>query len=232
MRDSTFRRVSALALASALVGWSFAGPRVPASWRVPVQAGLGGLLVLVTRAPLGLTPPRLWAGLRLGSAAAAVAATVVAATTSVRRVRLSMSARELSTSAPVWLALQIPLGTVWAEETAFRGALATAGTAAFGPTAGRMLQAAAFGLSHIADARANGEPVAATVLATGIAGWLFGWFADRSGSLVAPMLAHLMINETAAAAVLTIQRRSRGRFMRSAPTARRSSPPPPPAGLR
>jgi membrane protease YdiL (CAAX protease family) len=200
--------LSALALASVLVGWSFASPRIPTRWRVPAQAGMGGLLVLVTRAPLGLTPPRLWTGLRLGSAAAAVAGTAVAATTSVRRVRLSMSARELSTPAPVWLALQIPLGTVWAEESAFRGALATAGTAAFGLRAGRMLQATAFGFSHIPDARANGEPVAATVLATGIAGWWFGWFADRAGSLVAPMLAHLMINETAAVAVLTIRRRS------------------------
>jgi membrane protease YdiL (CAAX protease family) len=208
MRNRVFRSISALALASALVGWSFASPRMPARWRMPAQAGIGGLLVLVTRAPLGLTPPRLWAGLRLGSAAAVVAGTAVAATTSVRRVRLSMSARELSTPAPVWLALQIPLGTVWAEETAYRGALAAAATAAFGPTAGRMLQATAFGLSHIADARTQGEPVAATVLATGIAGWLFGWFADRSGSLVAPMLAHLMINETAAAAVLTVKRRS------------------------
>jgi membrane protease YdiL (CAAX protease family) len=208
MRDSTFRGISALTLASALVGWSFVSPRMSTRSRVPAQAVIGGLLVLITRAPLGLTPPRLWTGLRLGSAAAAVAGTVVAATTSVRRVRLSMSARELSTPAPVWLALQIPLGTVWAEEAAFRGALASAGTAAFGPGAGRMLQATAFGLSHIADARVHGEPVAATVLATGIAGWLFGWFADRSGSLVAPMLAHLMINETAAAAVLTIRRRS------------------------
>jgi membrane protease YdiL (CAAX protease family) len=208
MRDRTFRGISALTLGSALVGWSFVSPRMSMRWRVPAQAVIGGLLVLITRAPLGLTPPRLWTGLRLGSAAAAAAGTVVAATTSVRRVRLSMSAREPSTPVPVWLALQIPLGTVWAEEAAFRGALASAGSAAFGPAAGRMLQATAFGLSHIADARVHGAPVAATVLATGIAGWLFGWFADRSGSLVAPMLAHLVINETAAAAVLTIRRRS------------------------
>ncbi|MBS4727573.1 CPBP family intramembrane metalloprotease [Mycobacterium sp. SM1] len=208
MRDKVFRSIVALGLASALVGWSFAGPRLPTRWRVPAQAITGGLLVLVTGAPLGLTPPRLGAGLRLGSAGAVAAGIVVAATTAVRRVRLSMSAREPATSAPVWLALQIPLGTVWAEEAAFRGALATAAAAAFGPKAGRIAQAAAFGLSHIADARAHGEPVAATVLATGLAGWLFGWFADRSGGLVAPMLAHLVINETAAAAVLTIRRRA------------------------
>ncbi|EUA23380.1 CAAX protease self-immunity family protein [Mycobacterium xenopi 4042] len=47
-----------------------------------------------------------------------------------------------------------------------------------------------------------------TILVTGVAGWLFGWLADRSGSLAAPMLTHLAINETAAVAALTIQRRS------------------------
>ncbi|MDI3313648.1 MAG: CPBP family intramembrane metalloprotease [Mycobacterium sp.] len=207
MRGRDFRSICAVSLASALVGWSFVAPRLPTRWRVPAQVVAGGLLMLVSGAPLGLTAPRLVVGLRLGSAGAAVAGAVVAATTAVRRVRLSMSAREPATPAAVWLALQIPLGTVWAEETAFRGALATAGTAAFGPTAGRIVQAAAFGLSHITDARAHGEPVVATVLATGLAGWLFGWLADRSGGLVAPMLAHLVINETAAAAVLTIRRR-------------------------
>jgi membrane protease YdiL (CAAX protease family) len=207
MHDKIFRCGWPLGLAGALVGWSFFGPRIPAPWRMPLQAGLAGLLVLVTRAPLGLCPPRLWAGLRLGLAAGSAAATGVVATTSVPAVRLSMVGRELPASASTWLALQIPLGTVWAEEAAFRGALAVAGTSAFGAAGGRLLQAATFGLSHIADARATGEPVVPTVLATGGAGWIFGWLAERSGSLAAPMLAHLAINEAAAASALTIQRR-------------------------
>jgi uncharacterized protein len=196
-------------MAVALVGWSFVGPRLPASWRVMLQAGVGGLLVRVTRAPLGLAPPRLWAGIRLGSAAGALATTAIAATTAVPPVRLSMAARELPTSAPAWLGIRIPVGTVWAEEAAFRAALAKAGADAFGPRAGRLLQATAFGLSHIADARATGEPLVATVLVTGIAGWLFGWLSDRSGSLAAPMLVHLAINEAGAVAALTVQRRLR-----------------------
>ncbi|BBY05759.1 hypothetical protein MNVI_10770 [Mycobacterium noviomagense] len=120
-----------------------------------------------------------------------------------------MSTRPLPQSVPSWLALRIPLGTVWAEEAAFRAALTTVAKRGFGESGGRLVQGAAFGLSHIADARATGEPVPATVLVTGVAGWLFGWLADRSGSLAAPMLAHLAINETAAVAALTIQRRSR-----------------------
>ncbi len=170
---------------------------------------MGGLLVLVTRAPLGLLPPRLWAGIRLGCAAGAATAAAIAATTSVPMVRSSMSALELPPSAPAWLALRIPVGTVWAEEASFRAALATVASAAFGPPAGRLLQASAFGLSHITDARQTGEPLVATILATGIVGWLFGWLADRCGSLAAPLLVHLAINEAGAVATLTVQRRGR-----------------------
>ena len=207
IRHSVFRRLWALALATGLVSWSFVGPRLPMPWRVPVQAGLAGLLIGIARAPVGLCPPRLWSGLRFGSVVGPAAITAVATTTVVPMVRRSMAARQLPSSAPVWLALRIPLGTVWSEEAAFRGALATAATKAFGKSGGRLLQAATFGLCHIADARATGEPVAPTVFATGIAGWLFGWLADRSGSLAAPMLVHLAINETAAVSLLTIQRR-------------------------
>ncbi|MDT5348681.1 MAG: protease family protein [Mycobacterium sp.] len=170
---------------------------------------MGGLLVLVTRAPLGLTPPRLWAGIRLGSAAGAVAAIAIAATTAVPMVRMSMVVRELPESAPAWLGLRIPVGTVWAEEAAFRAALATVAAEAFGPSAGKLLQASVFGLSHIADAVETGEPPVATVLVTGIAGWLFGWLAERSGSLAAPILVHLAINETGAVAALAVQRKVR-----------------------
>jgi CAAX protease family protein len=232
MQHSAFRRGHALVLAAALVGWSFVGPRIPARWRMPLQAGLAGLLVVATRAPLGLRPPRLWTGLRLGLPVGSAAAAAVVATTSVPAVRVSMAGRELPASASTWLALQIPLGTVWSEEAAFRAALATVTGRGYGSAGSRLLQAAAFGLSHIADARATGEPVLPTVLTTGGAGWIFGWLAERSGSLSAPMLAHLAINESAAVAALTIQRRSRGRSMRSAPTARQSSPLPPRTGLR
>lgn len=173
-----------------------------------LQAGLGALLVVVTRAPLGLAGPRLWKGIRLGSAAGAVAATAISATAPIPMVRLSMIARELPASTPGWLGLQIPVGTVWAEEAAFRGALATVGADGFGSSGGRLLQATAFGLSHIADARETGESPLATVLVTGIAGWVFGWLADRSGSLAAPMLVHLAINEAGAVAALLVQRRS------------------------
>ena len=44
-----------------------------------------------------------------------------------------------------------------------------------------------------------------TVLVTGVAGWVFGWLHERSGSLAAPMLAHLAVNEAAAIAAMAVQ---------------------------
>lgn len=207
MRERLFRRPDALFLAAALVGWGFVTPRLRPGWRAVVQAGVGALLVRLTGAPLGLRPPRLWMGLRWGAAAGAAAAAAIAGTIAFAPVRLSMSARQLPASMPAWLLFCIPVGTVWAEETAFRAALASLAARGGGDAVGgRLLQAGAFGLFHIPDARATGEPVVATVLATGLGGWAFGWLADRSGSLAAPMLAHLAVNEAGAIAASLVQR--------------------------
>ena len=94
---------------------------------------------------------------------------------------------------------------MWSEEAAFRAALGTVAAGAFGPTGGRLLQSSAFGLSHIDDARSAGEPVIGTVLVTAVAGWFFALLRERSGSLAAPMLAHLAINEAGAVAALALQ---------------------------
>jgi membrane protease YdiL (CAAX protease family) len=211
MGRSETHPVRAVALAAALVGWSgFAGPRLAPRWQVPVHAVLSAALVLLTRAPLGLRPPALGRGLRLGLAVGGTATAGVAATTVVPRVREGMAGRDLPDAA-VWLLVRIPIGTVWSEEAAFRAALGAVADSAFGPTWGRLVQSAAFGLSHVADARRSGEPVLGTVLATGAAGWAFGWLYARSGSLAAPMLAHLAINEAGAAAALAVQRTRRTR---------------------
>jgi membrane protease YdiL (CAAX protease family) len=204
MRPSKFR---AAGLAAALVGWSFAAPRV--RWHPLPNAALGTALVAITDSPLGLRPPALWSGIRHGLAAGAVAALGVAAVTALPPVRKAMAARELPEHPGRWLLLSIPIGTVWPEEAAYRATLGTVAEEAFGPTGGRVLQAAAFGLWHIVDARVTGQPVVGTVLLTGVAGWFFGWLHARSGSLAAPMLVHLAVNEAAALAALGVQRRAR-----------------------
>lgn len=200
-------RARALALSAALVGWSFtAGIEQPWRRHPVVQAALGTALALLARAPLGLRPPAARSGLRLGLAVAGAVGAGVGLTTAVPRVRTAMADRELPERPGHWVAVEIPLGTVWSEETAFRGALATVAAGALGPTGGRALQALTFGLTHIPDARATGEPVLGTVAATALAGWVFGLLAERSGSLLAPMLAHLAINEAGALAAIGVQR--------------------------
>lgn len=200
----------AVGLAAALVGWSFtAGIDRPWRRHPVLQAALGTALALAFRAPLGLRPPAATAGLRLGATAAGVVAAAVTAGAAVPRVRAVMAERDLPEQPGRWLGVEIPLGTVWSEETAFRGALATAASGAFGPARGRAVQALTFGLTHIPDARATGEPILVTVAVTGLAGWVFAVMAERTGSLLAPMLAHLAINESGALAALVVQRRRR-----------------------
>jgi uncharacterized protein len=199
--NKVFRRIAALGVACGLVAWS----AVPARRRPLTQAALAGVLVVITKAPLGLRPPALWAGLRLGGHAGSVVVVAVAASTAIPRVRASMTARELPDDPAGWVGVKIPIGTVWSEEAAYRGALKTLASDGFGRQTGRLVQAIAFGLSHISDARETGEPVVGTVIATGAAGLVFDWLAERSGSLAAPMLAHLAINEAGAAAALCVQ---------------------------
>ena len=199
-------RTRALALAGALVAWNgVVAPRLAPRWLVPIHAALAGALVAMTDAPLGLRPPALGRGVRLGLLAVGAVSMVVTSSTAVSPVRRGMRQRTLPRPVAEWLLVRIPIGTVWPEEAAFRGALGTFAAQACGPSWGRALQATAFGLSHVADARGAGESVAGTVLVTGAAGWTFGWLYDRSGSLAAPMLAHLAINEAGALAALAVK---------------------------
>lgn len=198
--------IRAVFLAVALLAWSgLVAPRLPTRWRVPIQAAVGGVLVTSVRAPLGLRPPTLWRGLRSGLAVAGVVSAAVGSTTALPPVRHAMNERELPRPASVWLLVRIPIGTIWSEEAAFRGALGTVAAQALGMTWGRVLQATAFGFSHVADARGAGDAVAGTVFVTGAAGWVFGWLYDHTGSLAAPMLAHLAVNEAGAVAALVVK---------------------------
>ncbi|WP_006241604.1 CPBP family intramembrane glutamic endopeptidase [Mycolicibacterium tusciae] len=197
------KKFRALGLAAGLVAWSLVVPRLPSRWHPAPHAVVAAALAALTRAPVGLRQPG--SGVAFGLWAAAPVVVGVAAATALPRVRVGMADRDLPGGVAQWLLLGIPVGTVASEEAAFRGALGTVAADAFGPAGGRLVQATAFGLSHIADARATGEPIVPTVLVTGLAGWAFGWLYARSGSLIAPMLAHLAINEAGAVAALAVQ---------------------------
>ena len=201
------KQIRAVGLAAALIGWSFtAGLDAPWRRHPVLQAALGTALAVAARAEMGLRGDRRRSGLRAGAVAASAMTAATAVATSVPRVRAAMAGRELPPRPARWLGVQIPLGTVWSEETAFRGALGTVAAAAFGPRRGCALQAMTFGLTHIPDARGSGEPVLGTIAATSAAGWMFALLRERSGSLLAPMLAHLAVNEAGAVAALAVQR--------------------------
>ncbi len=139
------------------------------------------------------------AGLKWGAAASAIpvlGSAVVAAVPALRR-RVRPSEDELAE----WVLFRIPVGTVLTEELLFRGVLDAASPA---------LSPIFFGLWHIHPARAAGDTVLGTVLATTAAGVVFSWLRARSGSVLAPALLHYFLNASGAVlAGLAANERSR-----------------------
>ena len=106
--------------------------------------------------------------------------------------------------------LRIPVGTVAWEEIAFRGVLQAALRRVLAEPAATAVASATFGIWHIRPtaealaanrlARTRGARIAAvTAVAAGTAaaGALLSVLRERSGSLAAPVLAHLAANCTA-----------------------------------
>lgn len=136
-------------------------------------------------------------GLRLGAVCAAVVAagyTLACYVPAVRRAAGGTGDRGGAVGTAEWVAVHIPLGTVYAEELIFRATLDPLLDSAFGTRAGIPAGAAVFGLWHVHPARAAGDNVAATVAFTGISGLLFGALARRAGSATAPALLHWAVN--------------------------------------
>lgn len=203
-------RVRVFILAIALVAWPAALERFPQRWRPLIGAGASWVLAAAAGIPLGLRQHPLAAGLRLGGVAASVVAAIVGASPALKAVRTSMRERDIGLHPAAWLGLHIPVGTVWSEELAFRGVLQPMAIGAFGRGLGAVVQAVAFGLAHIRPARAAGDSILGTVLVTGMFGWLLGWLRERSGSVAAPMLTHLALNEAGAVATLYVSRSNVG----------------------
>lgn len=97
---------------------------------------------------------------------------------------------EVSTAERV--AIHIPLGTVYSEELIFRGTLDPLATRL--GRYGKYSSAMVFGLWHIHPARVAGDSVAMTVAVTAASGFVFSWLRRRTGSALAPALAHLALN--------------------------------------
>lgn len=200
MTTGTWR--GAVASAGTLVlGAALPAVRTGPRGRGLLSAAAGTGAVLLTRASgvdaaaLGFDPARVRDGLAWGTGAAAAvsAGYVVAVTVPGLRRHFVDEVRGNRADFYEWIGVHIPVGTVLAEELLFRSVL----TALIGPVP----QALVFGLWHVRPAMIEGDSVAGTVVVTGLSGLVFAWLRGRSGSVLAPALAHLAVNVGGAVAV-------------------------------
>jgi membrane protease YdiL (CAAX protease family) len=214
LRAAAVLAVLLVALAAVHVWAHRAAPAVRLVGAPLVTLGLLGLGLLtgLSWADLGLAPRTVPAGVAVGLAAAAVVAVGYGVALAVPRIRRAI--RDERYRMPPGVAARtalvvVPLATVLPEEVAFRGLLwgqlaqwrgelwATAGSAAV------------FGLWHVLPAldmarrnvalRSRGGrtallTIAATVVATALAGVLLAELRRRTGSLLAPIGLHWAVN--------------------------------------
>jgi len=185
-----------------------------------VALGLAACLVVIARAngltaaELGLARSTWRTGLRWGTAAAALVATAYALAYLIPAARhvLPEGGGGIGRAALWTVLVAIPLGTVLPEELAFRGLLLPLLGRRYGVLASTMISSGLFGLWHIpaslgggtantaivgvmgGDAAGTAIRVVATVCFTALAGAVLCWLRLRSGSLLAPALAHWTAN--------------------------------------
>ncbi len=189
---------------------------------------VAGLLAAARRAglgwdELGLARHRMASGLRVGMAAAAVVATALGLAAAFPTAASLLRDQRLAGLTPLAFAghvlVRIPLGTVLLEEVAFRGVLLARLVRGLSPRGAVGVSSAVFGLWHITPTLANvhaNAPLAGSLAAflavaagagfTALAGAVFSFLRMRSGSLVAPVIAHTATNVLGALAAFVALR--------------------------
>lgn len=176
---------------------------VPPRWHLVFTVALAVFAVGLALAAglradeLGCSPAHLGAGLRFGGIAFAVISAVLAVAAVAgllhdERTDVGVSAML------VRVLVVIPVGTVLAEELIFRGALDGLLRRVMSPARAMAVGSVLFGLWHVPPIAGDHSPTAVfgTVAATTAAGAGFTWLRRRSGSILAPILAHLGTNST------------------------------------
>jgi uncharacterized protein len=187
---------------------------------VVVGLALAACLVAIARASgltaadLGLARSAWPAGLRWGAAAAALVAAVYALAYLVPPVHqvLPDGERDIGRAALTAVLVVIPLGTVPSGGAGAPGSAAALAGRRYGVLAAALLASGLFGLWHVVPSLGSGAANAAiadvvggdaagtmlrvvvTVLFTSAAGVVLCWLRLRSGSLLAPVLAHWTVN--------------------------------------
>lgn len=214
-RPSRLRHLVPLAVtAVGLLAWSnLLVPALPASPVLRAVVNVVGVAGLLTAArvgglswhELGFGRDSWGSGARWGVAALGV---VIAGYAVVLAIAPTVLANpQLASSSPASLLLRglvlIPMGTVLAEEVAFRGVLHAPAVRALSVRAAVAVTSVVFGLWHLVTALgpsatpATGigwTSVAAVLAVTVAGGAAFGWLRHRTGSVLAPMGLHLGTN--------------------------------------
>lgn len=208
-------------VSSGLVAWSFLanlglGDRLYVPRNLVATAGLVGCArrIGLDHVDLGADPAYLGSGLRWGGVSAVAVAGTIATGVALADVvepveRLLTDDRAALDTGPLLAAVlvRIPIGTAVFEEVAFRGVLRAVSRRALRPTVATAWSSVVFGLWHIAPtavalrrndlvplSRTGMATIAGAVVGTTAAGVLLDVLRARSGSLVAPVLAHWAAN--------------------------------------
>jgi membrane protease YdiL (CAAX protease family) len=228
------RLTLALVVALAVAGNAAMNLLIPPPLYVFVALLLAVLAVLVAvrvggcdAGDLGLDREDLGRGLRLGAAAAAILAVVLAVGAALPATRDLFADRRVDQHSMTLLLyhtlVRIPLGTVVLEETLFRGVLLGLALRHWSPRVAVAFSSVLFGLWHLLPARgvSGFNPVVATatqgtlrhvllivlaIAATALAGAVFCWLRLRARSLAAPAMLHLAGNSLAYLLAWTVLR--------------------------
>ncbi len=148
-------------------------------------------------------------GLGYGLASAGVVAIGYGAAVAIPALRRRLGGfAERAPDVPLveWVAVHIPIGTVYSEELIFRATLNPLLDKVFGPLGGALIGAGTFGLWHVHPARAAGDSVPASIAATAAGGLLFELLRRRTDTATAPALLHFAVNVGGALAPLIATR--------------------------
>jgi membrane protease YdiL (CAAX protease family) len=187
---------------------------IPRRWHLPTNLiAAAGLMGAGRAAGLDLGRGRTGDGIRVGLAAAATVGGTVAVAAAVPPVRPLFADERVRADSRREVAYEslarIPVGTAVFEEVAFRGVLTGLLARTTGETRAVGLSSLLFGLWHLVPALDNhaGSGTAgrmarfpsavATIGVTAAAGLAFDRLRRRSGSLLAPILAHAALNSAA-----------------------------------
>ncbi|WP_040686366.1 CPBP family intramembrane glutamic endopeptidase [Nocardia vinacea] len=174
--------------------WLLPRSRLDLRGRTAANAGFATGYALVFRGRPNWLSVR---GLGYGLASASVVAAGYGAAVAIPALRDRLGGfADRAPDVPLgeWVAVHIPIGTVYSEELIFRATLNPLLDNEFGPGGGVLIGAATFGLWHIYPARAAGDSVPASIAATAAGGLLFDLLRRRTDSATAPALLHFAMN--------------------------------------